>query len=163
MKTTNKMSLRVWTNLDDDFDHEQLADNWAKIDAHDHTNGRGVLIPTAGISTEAITEALLDEELQHRIFKATESYSEVAELAPAKPETATGRTLVQATVALSTAETVHIEVVVNSVTIAHLKVITTGAEDYPLNFFVPDAIAWEWKLAAGVEGHVKFTFRTVEL
>ena len=53
------MELRIWNLLLDPYDHEQLADNWAKVDAHDHSPGRGVLIPTEGIAFEAINFPLL--------------------------------------------------------------------------------------------------------
>lgn len=53
------MGLRIWNLLLDPYDHEQLADNWAKVDAHDHSAGRGVLIPTEGIAFEAISFPLL--------------------------------------------------------------------------------------------------------
>jgi hypothetical protein len=59
MKTSPKMELRIWNLLLDPYDHEQLADNWAKVDAHDHSPGRGVLIPTEGIAFEAINFPLL--------------------------------------------------------------------------------------------------------
>jgi hypothetical protein len=53
------MGLRVWNLLLDPYDHEQFANNWAKVDAHDHSPGRGVLIPTEGIANEAISFGLL--------------------------------------------------------------------------------------------------------
>lgn len=53
------MGLRIWNLLLDPYDHEQLADNWAKVDAHDHSPGRGVLIPTEGIAFEAISFPLI--------------------------------------------------------------------------------------------------------
>lgn len=53
--TTLKMSLRTWDLTTDPYDHDQLADNLSKIDQHDHTPGRGVLIPTEGIADGAIT------------------------------------------------------------------------------------------------------------
>lgn len=59
MRTSAKMGLRIWNLLLDPYDHEQLADNWAKVDAHDHSPGRGVLIPTEGIAFEAISFPLL--------------------------------------------------------------------------------------------------------
>lgn len=59
MRTSSKMSLRIWNLLSDPYDHEQLADNWAKVDAHDHSPGRGVLIPTEGIAFEAISFPLI--------------------------------------------------------------------------------------------------------
>jgi hypothetical protein len=39
----------------DDYDHDQLTDNWAKIDNHDHTPGRGVLLTTESIANASIT------------------------------------------------------------------------------------------------------------
>jgi hypothetical protein len=59
MRTSAKMSLRIWNLLLDPYDHEQLADNWAKVDAHDHSPGRGVLIPTEGIAFEAVAFPLI--------------------------------------------------------------------------------------------------------
>lgn len=59
MRTSAKMGLRIWNLLLDPYDHEQLADNWAKVDAHDHSPGRGVLIPTEGIAFEAIAFPLI--------------------------------------------------------------------------------------------------------
>lgn len=53
------MGLRIWNLLLDPYDHEQLADNWAKVDAHDHSPGRGVLVPTEGIAFEAISFPLI--------------------------------------------------------------------------------------------------------
>jgi hypothetical protein len=51
------MGLRIWDALSDPYDHNQLADNWSKVDFHDHTPGRGVQIPTEGIADGAITSA----------------------------------------------------------------------------------------------------------
>src|SRR5271167_2456302 len=59
MRTSSKMGLRIWNLLLDNYDHEQLADNWAKVDAHDHSPGRGVLIPSEGIADQAIIPRLL--------------------------------------------------------------------------------------------------------
>lgn len=54
-----KMSLRVWDQFSDPYSHDQLADNWSKVDLHDHTPGRGVQIPTEGIADGAVTGAKL--------------------------------------------------------------------------------------------------------
>ena len=59
MRTSAKLGLGIWNLLLDPYDHEQLADNWAKVDAHDHSPGRGVLIPTEGIALEAVNFPLL--------------------------------------------------------------------------------------------------------
>src|SRR3954468_10702791 len=53
--TSTKMSLRIWNLLTDLYDHAQLADNWAKVDYHDHSPGKGVQIPTDGIADGAVT------------------------------------------------------------------------------------------------------------
>lgn len=55
--TTPKVSLRLWDQLNDPYSHDQLSDNWSKMDFHDHTPGRGVQIPTEGIADGAITPA----------------------------------------------------------------------------------------------------------
>ncbi len=71
--TTPKMSLSVWNQLTDPYDHAQLADNWSKVDFHDHTPGRGVLIPTEGIADGAVTAAklasTLDPSLGYAVYK----------------------------------------------------------------------------------------------
>jgi hypothetical protein len=54
-----KMALKIWNLLSDPYDHDQLADNWAKVDQHDHTSNRGVQIPTEGIFDGAITSSKL--------------------------------------------------------------------------------------------------------
>lgn len=59
MRTSAKMGLRIWNLLLDPYDHEQLADNWAKVDAHDHSPGRGVLVPTEGIALQAVSFPLI--------------------------------------------------------------------------------------------------------
>lgn len=57
--TSPKMGLRIWDQLSDPYDHDQLADNWSKVDFHDHTPGRGVQIPTEGLADGAVTSAKL--------------------------------------------------------------------------------------------------------
>lgn len=52
---TPRMSLKVWNASSDPYDHEQLADNFLKLDQHDHSQGRGTAIPGAGIQPGAIT------------------------------------------------------------------------------------------------------------
>lgn len=59
MRTSAQMGLRIWNLLLDPYDHEQLADNWAKVDAHDHSPGRGVLIPTEGLADESVSFPIL--------------------------------------------------------------------------------------------------------
>lgn len=52
---TPRMSLKVWNSSADPYSHEQLADNFLKLDQHDHSQGRGTQIPGAGIQPGAIT------------------------------------------------------------------------------------------------------------
>jgi hypothetical protein len=49
------MGLTAWDLGADPYDHAQLATNFAQIDLHDHTTGKGLQIPTAGIANNAIT------------------------------------------------------------------------------------------------------------
>jgi hypothetical protein len=53
------MSLKVWNSSQDSYDHEQLADNFLKLDQHNHTMGQGAQIPTGGIADGSITVAKL--------------------------------------------------------------------------------------------------------
>lgn len=52
---TPRMSLKVWNAASDPYDHEQLADNFLKLDQHDHSPGRGTLVGGDGIQPGAIT------------------------------------------------------------------------------------------------------------
>jgi hypothetical protein len=52
-KTTNLL-LNVWRELNDRFNHTELAENWDRIDTHDHAPGRGVQISTQGIGARQI-------------------------------------------------------------------------------------------------------------
>lgn len=58
--STPNMSLVTWQTGDDIYDWQQLLSNWLKVDAHDHTSGKGVQIPTGGIRDGAVTAAKLD-------------------------------------------------------------------------------------------------------
>jgi hypothetical protein len=51
---TPRMSLKVWNSASDPYDHEQLADNFLKLDQHDHSSGRGVKIGAGGLQDFAI-------------------------------------------------------------------------------------------------------------
>jgi hypothetical protein len=52
---TPKMSLKVWNSEADPYDHEQLADNFLKLDQHDHSFGKGTQIPASGLAPGAVT------------------------------------------------------------------------------------------------------------
>lgn len=51
------MGLTRWDQPTDLFSYTELSDNFNDIDLHDHTSGKGVAIPTAGIDNLAVTEA----------------------------------------------------------------------------------------------------------
>lgn len=53
--TTTNMALQSWDQVGDIYDHTQLANNWSKLDQHNHTSGKGLRIPTDGIEDGAIT------------------------------------------------------------------------------------------------------------
>lgn len=41
MEVTPNLGLTVWNLLTDSYDNSQLADNWARVDEHDHSEGKG--------------------------------------------------------------------------------------------------------------------------
>lgn len=53
--TYSQMGLKSWNLSTDSFVYTDLDDNWSKINAHDHTTGKGVQIPTGGIQDGAVT------------------------------------------------------------------------------------------------------------
>lgn len=55
--STTNMGIRVWDQPGDFFSYSELAANWAAVDVHDHTSGKGLQIPTAGIANLAVTGA----------------------------------------------------------------------------------------------------------
>lgn len=57
MQQSPNMDLTLWDDLDDPYDHNQLVQNWNKVDEHDHTASAGVQIPTGGIANDAVTNA----------------------------------------------------------------------------------------------------------
>lgn len=71
--TSPKMGLAIWNQLSDPYDHGQQADNWSKVDYHDHTPGRGVLIPTEGLADGSVTSVKLasglDTSLLYGVYR----------------------------------------------------------------------------------------------
>lgn len=75
-----RMSLKVWNSAQDPYSHEQLADNFLRLDQHDHAQGRGTQIGGDGIkdgSIEArhifpgtLSPALVSTELDTRYLPA---------------------------------------------------------------------------------------------
>lgn len=59
MITTTNMSLVAWDQTTDDYSHAALANNFIKIDQHDHTTTKGLQIPTGGLADLAVTSAKL--------------------------------------------------------------------------------------------------------
>ena len=53
--TTPSMGLKRWDQPNDVFSYVELSDNFALLDTHDHSSGKGVQIPTTGIVNQAIT------------------------------------------------------------------------------------------------------------
>lgn len=55
------MELVLW-DLSDKFNYTQLQGNWIKVDDHDHTPGKGLLIPAGGLAPNAVlTPNLINE------------------------------------------------------------------------------------------------------
>ncbi len=59
MITTPNLGLVVWNLTSDPYNHDELAENWAKLDQHDHTVGKGARITTGAIADGAVTSAKL--------------------------------------------------------------------------------------------------------
>ena len=56
------MGLFIWNSSSDPYNSEEQAENWAKVDQHDHTPGKGALITTGAIADAAITSAKLSAD-----------------------------------------------------------------------------------------------------
>ena len=54
MITTSNFGLTVWDSEEDDFEHSQLADNFVRIDAHDHEGALSAPLEPAGPRGETI-------------------------------------------------------------------------------------------------------------
>lgn len=57
--TLANMGIKSWDQSGDPFSYAELAANWILVDVHDHTSGKGIQIPTAGIANLAVTNAKL--------------------------------------------------------------------------------------------------------
>jgi hypothetical protein len=57
--TTPSMGLKRWDQPNDVFSYTELSDNFNLLDAHDHSSGKGVQVPTGGIANLAITDTKL--------------------------------------------------------------------------------------------------------
>lgn len=56
---STNMGLKQWNLGTDFFSYVDLSNNFAKIDTHDHTSGKGVQIPTEGLANSAVTQTKL--------------------------------------------------------------------------------------------------------
>lgn len=54
MIVTTNMGLFKWDQIGDYFSHEQLAANFAALDEHDHTAGKGKPIPYGGLAEQSV-------------------------------------------------------------------------------------------------------------
>lgn len=59
---TSLMGLIAWDLGTDSYSHTQLAQNFEKLDVHDHTTGKGKQIPTGGLVDGAVTTAKLSNQ-----------------------------------------------------------------------------------------------------
>jgi hypothetical protein len=56
------MSLKKWDSLSDRFDYTELADNFEKIDVHDHTSENGgVQIPAGGLAPLSVATSNIQD------------------------------------------------------------------------------------------------------
>lgn len=70
------MGLVKWESINDFFSHEQLAANFAALDEHNHTLGKGVQIPYGGLAEHAVGAENLREGV---IYPTSEVYRVLAE------------------------------------------------------------------------------------
>src|SRR4051812_40036470 len=56
MFITNNMGLITWDAGVDPYNHIELAQNFIKIDDHDHTPGKGHPLPEQGLKDRSVTE-----------------------------------------------------------------------------------------------------------
>lgn len=54
MRTGAKIGLVLWDQAVDDYNYQQLANNWALLEYHDHTPGRGVPIGPGGLGAGSV-------------------------------------------------------------------------------------------------------------
>ena len=83
--TTPNMNLIKWDQPNDTFNYVELAENFAKIDIHDHSNGYGKQITSAGIAPGAIKANQLDNNSinQTKLSKASVGKDQIQTNPPA--------------------------------------------------------------------------------
>lgn len=80
---TPNMSLVRWDSLSDNYSHTELASNFQAIDDHDHTAGKGKLIPAGGLASLAVTSANLQDGIftSSKIADGSVTTAKIADLA----------------------------------------------------------------------------------
>jgi hypothetical protein len=64
------MGLEMWDQGGDAYNYVQLASNFAKLDEHDHTPGRGIQLTTESIANGSITKELVSSEINTSLENA---------------------------------------------------------------------------------------------
>lgn len=90
--TTPSMGLKRWDQPNDIFSYVELSDNFALLDAHDHSSGKGVQIPTAGIVNNAIDATKLAD---NAVTAAKIPAASIVDVKLASPNSATWKTIAQ--------------------------------------------------------------------
>lgn len=66
------MSLVVWNNPEDPYNYEQLATNWARVDQHDHGEGKGAKIKASDLEwNEFRASSLAENSINGNVIKET--------------------------------------------------------------------------------------------
>src|SRR5687767_4898268 len=98
MITTPSMGLKRWDQPNDVFSYIELSDNFNLLDLHDHSSGKGVQIPTAGIVNNAIDATKLAD---NAVTATKIPNASVADSKLVSPNSGVYRTFVQAGITLS--------------------------------------------------------------
>lgn len=57
-RDTPNLNLRVWNSLNDLYNHSELADNWDKVDAHDHSTNP---VGASGLSVDSVVAEKIED------------------------------------------------------------------------------------------------------
>src|SRR3954451_17857595 len=64
-RNTPNFVLKVWDDLMDRFNHTELAANWDKLDAHDHTGAtKGLKITNGALVDDAVDARVINDALK---------------------------------------------------------------------------------------------------
>lgn len=83
MSTTSvNMGLTKWPELTDGFSHLELADNFEKLDVHDHSTGKGKTIPYGGLDALSVGDVQLrsDSVTASKILDSAVTTSKILDL-----------------------------------------------------------------------------------